>query len=71
MPQSIATGESRPTDNHVIRFKTACIEAGVSVATMRRYLSAGRGPRLVRLSERVHGFRRGDLDAWIESRIAG
>lgn len=71
MPQSIATGESRPTDNHVIRFRDACAEAGISVATMRRYLSAGRGPRLVRLSERVHGFRRGDLGAWIESRTAG
>lgn len=36
-------------DNRVVRFRDACVEAGVSVATMRRYLSAGRGPRLVRV----------------------
>lgn len=70
MSQSVNAGEICPADNRVVRFRDACAEAGVSVATMRRYLSAGRGPRLVRLSERVHGFRRGDLNAWIESRMA-
>lgn len=54
----------------VVRFRDACKETGVSICTMRRYIAAGRGPRLVRLSERVHGFRRGDLDAWISSRLA-
>lgn len=71
MQQSMATGEVRPSDKAVVRFRAACREAGVSICTMRRYVEAGRAPRLVRLSERVHGFQRGDLDAWIESRTAG
>ncbi|MCY1642130.1 helix-turn-helix transcriptional regulator [Methylorubrum sp. SL192] len=71
MSPNINAGESCPADNRVVRFRDACAEAGVSIATMRRYLSAGRGPRLVRLSERVHGFRRRDLNAWIEDRTAG
>lgn len=66
MSENMSAGDSR-----VIRFRDACTEAGVSIATMRRYLKAGTGPRLVRLSERVHGFRRGDLNSWIESRTAG
>lgn len=68
MLESVTVGDMRLLDNRVIRFRTACAEAGVSIATMRRYLKAGTGPRLVRLSERVHGFRRSDLSAWIESR---
>ena len=54
--------------NRVIRFRAACAEIGISRCTMRRYIAAGTGPRLVRLSERVHGIRRADLDAWLESR---
>lgn len=55
-------------DNRVIRFRSACAEIGISGSTMRRYIAAGTGPRLVRLSERVHGIRRADLEAWLESR---
>lgn len=71
MSESMSAGKIRPSDNRVVRFRDACAEAGVSISTMRRYISTGRGPRLVRLSERVHGFRRGDLDAWISSRTSG
>lgn len=71
MSENMSAGEIRPSDNRVVRFRDACAEVGVKPLTMRRWVAAGRGPRLVRLSERVHGFRRGDLDAWIESRTAG
>ncbi|MEE7450198.1 hypothetical protein MRF4_21640 [Methylobacterium radiotolerans] len=70
MSESVNAGEICPSNNCVIRFRDACAHVGVSISTMRRYISAGRGPRLVRLSERIHGFRRDDLNAWIESRTA-
>ena len=56
------------SDNAIVRFRAACSEVGVSTDTMRRLIAAGGGPRLVRLSERIHGFKRADLNAWIESR---
>ncbi|WP_353959852.1 hypothetical protein [Methylobacterium longum] len=31
----------------------------------------GRGPTLLRLSERRLGVRRGDLDAWLKTREVG
>lgn len=68
MSMSMTTGDAHSSDNCVIRFREACAETGVSVATMRRYIKAGTGPRMVRLSERIHGFKRADLDAWVESR---
>lgn len=75
MQQSMTTGEVRPneipmTDRIVLRFADACEAAGVSINTMRRLVKAGRGPRVVRLSERRIGIRRSDLDAWIEGRTS-
>ncbi|WP_370692842.1 helix-turn-helix transcriptional regulator [Methylobacterium sp.] len=75
MQQSTTTGEVRPhdisiADRIVLRFADACGVAGVSINTMRRLVTAGRGPRVVRLSERRIGIRRSDLDAWIESRTS-
>lgn len=70
MHPSVTTGEVRPSNKAVVRLKTAAAEAGVSIATFRRFVKAGRGPRIVRLSDRVHGVRRCDLDAWIESRTS-
>lgn len=59
------------SDRAVVRFKAACAETGLSARTMRRLIAAGRGPRVLRLSERCLGIRRADLDAWIESRAGG
>lgn len=55
-------------DNAIVRFRAACTEVGVSSDTMRRLIAAGDGPRLVRLSVRIHGFKRGDLNSWVDSR---
>ncbi|WP_147026074.1 helix-turn-helix transcriptional regulator [Methylobacterium oxalidis] len=52
----------------VLRFSTACQECGLSVSTMRRLIRAGRGPRILQLSERRIGIRRTDLDEWLTSR---
>lgn len=75
MQQSTTTGEVRPhetpmTDRIVLRLDEACAEARMSTRTMRRLREAGRGPRVVRISDRLIGVRRADLDAWLESRTA-
>lgn len=71
MQQSMTTGEVRPQNNNVVPFKTACEIANLSVSTMRRLIQAKRGPRVLKLSERRVGIRRGDLDAWLASREQG
>jgi predicted DNA-binding transcriptional regulator AlpA len=38
--------------------------------TLRRLRRAGTGPRHVRLTEVAIGYRRADLDAWLESRAS-
>lgn len=52
----------------VVPFQVAARELGLSPATLRRMCKDGRGPILLRLSERRLGIRRGDLDAWVASR---
>lgn len=56
------------TARHVVPFQTAARELGLSAATLRRMCKTGRGPTLLRLSERRLGIRRGDLEAWIKTR---
>ena len=53
---------------HVVPFQAAARELGLSAATLRRMCKDGRGPTLLRLSERRLGVRRGDLDAWLKTR---
>ncbi|WP_342167093.1 helix-turn-helix domain-containing protein [Methylobacterium sp. SD21] len=52
----------------VVRFPDVCRELGLSATTLRRICREGKGPPLLQLSERRSGVRRGDLDAWVESR---
>lgn len=70
MPHTVPAGEVRP-NAHVVNFNAACEAANLSVSTMRRLVKAGRGPRILRLSERRIGIRRDDLDEWINSRRCG
>jgi predicted DNA-binding transcriptional regulator AlpA len=67
---SASARQINPSDRGVLRFKTACVEAGLSVSTMRRLIKSGRGPRVLRLSERALGIRRSDLDQWLAGREA-
>lgn len=52
----------------VVRLTDVCRELGLSPATFRRLCRNGEGPPVLQLSERRYGVRRGDLEAWIESR---
>ncbi|KMO19761.1 helix-turn-helix transcriptional regulator [Methylobacterium indicum] len=55
-------------DDVVVSFRDACREAGVSISTMRRKMAAGDGPRVIYLSTRRIGIRRGDLRRWMATR---
>jgi predicted DNA-binding transcriptional regulator AlpA len=46
----------------------AAKRAGISIATMRRVIRDGSGPRVMRLSERRLGIRDADFAMWLESR---
>lgn len=52
----------------VVRFPDVARELGVSPTTLRQMCRKGEGPPLLRLSERCFGVRRGELDAWVETR---
>lgn len=52
----------------VVRLPDVARELGVSPTTLRKLCNDGKGPPLIRLSERCFGVRRGELDAWIEDR---
>lgn len=60
----------QPTDTarHVVPFQSAAREVGLSPTTLRRMCREGDGPILLQISTRRLGIRRGDLDAWVESR---
>ncbi|UIY40823.1 helix-turn-helix transcriptional regulator [Methylobacterium radiotolerans] len=71
--QAMTRGEVRAP--HIIRpksivlnFRAACEAASLSVSTMRRLIAAGRGPQVIKLSDRRIGIRRSDLEAWLADR---
>lgn len=55
----------------VVRIPDVAWELGVSPTTLRQICRKGEGPPLLRLSERCFAVRRGELDAWIETRKVG
>lgn len=48
----------------------AATYSSLSIPTLDRYAAMGRGPKRVQLGERRVGYRRADLDAWLEGRVA-
>jgi predicted DNA-binding transcriptional regulator AlpA len=44
---------------------------GISVATLRRLIDDGVGPRVVRVSERRPGIRDSERERWLRERTAG
>ena len=60
-------GQADPA-RFVVRFPDVARELGLSPTTLRDICKKGKGPPLLQLSARCYGVRRGELDAWIESR---
>lgn len=54
----------------VLRPQAAAAYLGLSVVTLQRQRARGEGPRHLRLSERAVGYRREDLDRWLEERAS-
>ena len=44
---------------------------GISVATLRRLIADGVGPKVVRVSERRPGIRDSERERWLRERTAG
>ena len=57
-------------DDAVITLNEAAKVSCLSIATLRRRLAKGVGPRIVRLSERRVGIRVRDLKTWIDNNTA-
>ena len=67
---SMTTGNTlaqKTAANLVLSFRAACSETNLSMSTLRRLVKAGRGPRVVQLSERRVGIRRVDLEDWLSA----
>lgn len=54
----------------ILSEREAAAFVGLSVATMERKRTLGRGPRFVRLSERRLGYRVNDLVEWLAERAS-
>jgi len=64
----MTAGDVRSQGNNVLPLDAACKIANLSRSTMYRLINAGRGPRVLKLSERRVGVRRDDLDTWLVGR---
>ncbi|HMU49901.1 MAG TPA: DNA-binding protein [Geminicoccaceae bacterium] len=58
-----------PDAGKVITEVEAADRCTLSVVYLRELRRTGRGPRFVQLTERRIGYRRGDVDAFIEARL--
>ena len=60
---------ARREDLRVIPWRVWCKDKGISVDTGRRLRAAGKGPRIVQISERRIGVTVRDDAEWVEARI--
>ena len=58
------------SDDRVVSLIAAAQTADVSLATLRRRIADGSGPRIVRVTERRVGIRVRDLKAWLDARTS-
>ena len=54
----------------VLRPAEAAACLGLSAVTLQRQRTQGEGPKHLRLTARAVGYRRRDLDEWLEQRAA-
>jgi predicted DNA-binding transcriptional regulator AlpA len=60
-----------PSDDRILNEKAAAASCGVSASTLRRAVAAGKGPPVIRLSERRIGYRIRDLRLWLDTNTEG
>jgi hypothetical protein len=70
MHTAVQAPEGAPKPHHVHSFQDWCELANVSLATGKRLVAAGKGPRITRLSERRIGVQHQHHLAWLEERAA-
>ena len=66
--QPIPVLQANLHDAQVLKFPDWCVAANISQRTGRRLLSSGRGPAIVRLSDKRIGISVGAHRAWLASR---
>jgi glycine/D-amino acid oxidase-like deaminating enzyme len=59
-----------PDDDVVDPLEVVANDANLSLSTLRREISRGRGPTITRLSERRLGVRRRHRREWLDSRAS-
>ncbi|MFG1341856.1 helix-turn-helix transcriptional regulator [Xanthobacter autotrophicus] len=62
------TAVSGLDDMRVLSLQQVADLAGISLATLRRQITAGTGPKMLRMSARRVGVRVGDYKRWLEER---
>ena len=55
----------QPEPDRVVSLKETAAICDLSVATLRRVIAAGRGPKLTRLSARRVGVRQSHRETWL------
>ena len=59
------------TADPVRNLRYTALVLGISVATLRRLIADGVGPKVVRVSERRPGIRDSERERWLSERTAG
>jgi len=62
---------ANPTPDRVRSLRDTASVLGISVATLRRLIADGVGPKVVRVSERRPGIRDSERERWLSERTAG
>ena len=55
-------------ESQILRCRAVCAKIGVSRSTLFRLCKAGQFPAQLRLTERLVGWRKEDVDEWIAAR---
>ena len=62
---------TNPTPDRVRSLRDTADLLGISVATLRRLIADGVGPKVVRVSERRPGIRDSERERWLSERTTG
>lgn len=54
----------------ILRPPAAAAALAISQSLLKKWRASGEGPRFIRLGARAIGYRRADLEAWVDGRLA-